>query len=194
MISIRPYSPEDERAWLKCRVLSFLDTAYFDDVQSRKAVFENPVIDLVAVDDASVVGLIEIECETVSGTVCSRRPGLGGMIWSILVHPDYRSQGIATRLLGLAKKRAAEQGIVRFEAYTRDDPWVLRWYQKNGWQHVMSYLHVYMDHEELQNEVQCRTLGLKPIKMFAHYTGSESSTIRKRFRRVHDCNLLELRF
>ena len=194
MINIRPYSPEDERAWLKCRVLSFLDTAYFDDVQPRKTVFENPVIDLVAVDGPLIVGLIEIECETAPGTVCWQKAGLGGMIWNILVHPDYRCQGIAAKLLDFAKKRAVERGILRFEACTRDDPWVLRWYEKNGWAHVMSYLHVYMDYEELQSEVQCRTPGLKPIKVFAHYTGAETLAIRKRFRRVHDCNLLELRF
>ena len=29
---IREYPPRDEKAWLRCRVLSFRDTAYFGDV------------------------------------------------------------------------------------------------------------------------------------------------------------------
>jgi len=29
---IRPYTPEDQKKWLRCRLLSFYDSAYYDDV------------------------------------------------------------------------------------------------------------------------------------------------------------------
>lgn len=32
----REYRHDDERGWLRCRVLSFLDTAYFDSVLQTK--------------------------------------------------------------------------------------------------------------------------------------------------------------
>ena len=36
--------------------------------------------------------------------------------------------------------------------------------------------------------------GLKPLKVFAHYTGEERDDIRARFERVHDCVCYERRF
>jgi hypothetical protein len=29
-VAIRPYADDDERGWLECRVLAFLDSAYYD--------------------------------------------------------------------------------------------------------------------------------------------------------------------
>jgi hypothetical protein len=69
--SIRPYQPADEPQWLRCRVLAFLDTAYFDDVQREKKRYANPSIELVAALDQHILGLIDVECETVPGSVCS---------------------------------------------------------------------------------------------------------------------------
>jgi ribosomal protein S18 acetylase RimI-like enzyme len=58
--------------------------------------------------------------------------GLGGMIWHIAVHPDYRRKGIASRLLNEAEKVIKEKGNSRIEAWTRDDEWVQKWYVSNG--------------------------------------------------------------
>ncbi len=33
---IRDYRTSDETSWLRCRVLAFLDTAYYDDVWTAK--------------------------------------------------------------------------------------------------------------------------------------------------------------
>jgi GNAT superfamily N-acetyltransferase len=192
MIEIRNYRQDDENSWLRCRVLSYLDSAYYDDVQTRKERFKNPVIDLVAVDDDKVIGLIEIECESKPGEYCQKGPDPAAMIWNILVHPDYRRHGLGTRLLNKAKQRALEKGIVRFEAYTRDDDWVLAWYRKNGWRQVMSYLHVYMDFDELGDQRNTDTPGLKLIHAFAHYTGDDKQAICNKYKRVHTCTLFEL--
>ena len=32
-VTIRDYEPADEEAWLRCRVLAFLHTAYYDDAR-----------------------------------------------------------------------------------------------------------------------------------------------------------------
>ena|SRR5215211_198025 len=85
-VRIRPYEPSDEEAWLRCRVLSFLGGAYFDDVAREKERYERPAIELVAEEDGEVVGLIDVECEEAPGSVCSERPGLAGMIWHLAVH------------------------------------------------------------------------------------------------------------
>ena len=62
-IEIRAYRKEDETGWVRCRVLSFLDTAYYDNVLREKEKYENPTIELVAVYENQIVGLIDIEYE-----------------------------------------------------------------------------------------------------------------------------------
>jgi GNAT superfamily N-acetyltransferase len=191
---IRPYVDADERGWLECRVLAFLDSAYYDAVERTKERWERPSIELVAEVDGTIVGLIDVECEEEPGTVCEDRPGLGGMIWHLAILRDFRRQGIARRLLAAAEEAARARGIERFEAWTRDDAWVQRWYESQGFAQIRSYLHVYVHGRAETEGVITSELGLKPILTFAHYTGENREEIRTRFERVHDCVCYERRF
>jgi ribosomal protein S18 acetylase RimI-like enzyme len=112
-------------------VLSFLGTAYFDDVMTAK---ESPAVgaELVAVQDAVVVGILDFSVDGVLATIDT-----------VGVHPDYQHQGIGTRLLELARTRAAALGATTVEAYTRDDEATLRWYRARGFAESDHYLHVY---------------------------------------------------
>jgi ribosomal protein S18 acetylase RimI-like enzyme len=188
---VRPYRPADEKGWVACRVLSFLGSAYFDDVRREKELYERPSIELVAEAHGGIVGLIDVECEQAPGTVCSDRPGLGGMIWHLAVHPDHQRRGIATALLREAERLAAERGLVRLEAWTRDDVHVQAWYESHGFAQVDSYLHVYVELSEGLRDVFPITDGLRPVKLFAHYTGERRADVKRRFARVHDCVLYE---
>jgi ribosomal protein S18 acetylase RimI-like enzyme len=191
---IRPYVDADERGWLECRVLAFLDSAYYDAVERAKEHYKRPSIELVAEVDGAIVGLIDVECEEEPGTVCEDRPGLGGMIWHIAVLRDLRRQGIATRLLAAAEEAARGRGLERFEAWTRDDAWVQRWYESHGFEQIRSYLHVYMHGRSEITGVVSAELELKPVRIFAHYTGDRPDEIRARFERVHGCVCYERRF
>lgn len=187
-IEIRPYQPSDEQSWLRCRVLAFLDTAYFDNVLKEKEKYEHPSIELVAIEDHQVVGLIDVEYEVAEKTVCSRGEGLGGMIWHIAVHPDYRRKGIGNQLLVVAEKLAKAKGLNRFEAWTRDDEWVSEWYVRNEFQNVDSYYHVYIDNND---QVSAEAKGLHFIQGFAHYTGDDLEQMKSRYERVHECRCYE---
>ena len=193
-VSIRPYRADDERGWVVCRVLSFLDSAFFDDVRRSKEHYEHASIELVAEREGAIVGLIDVEYETEPGAVCELRPGLGGMIWHLAVHPDQQRQGIATSLLREAEIRARETGIVRFEAWTRDDRAARTWYESRGFELIDGYLHVYVDLDEGLRELFPVAEELRPVKLFAHYVGDDPETVRARFRRVHEDVLYELRF
>ena len=193
-VRFRPYEDADERGWLECRVLAFLDSAYYDAVEREKERYERPSIELVADVDGRIVGLIDVELEEEPGTVCWDRPGLGGMIWHLAVLPEHRRRGIATQLVAAAESAARRHGIERFEAWTRDDEWVQRWYEGNGFERVYSYLHVYAHGREELDGVIDAGLGLRPVKLFAHYTGDRPDEVRARFARVHDCVLYERRF
>ncbi len=192
--TVRPYRDADEEGWIRCRVLSFLGSAFFDDVRREKEHYESPSLGLVADHDGQIVGLLDVECEEEPGTVCSRRPGLGGMIWHVAVHPDHQRRGIATALLREAERLAAEQGLVRFEAWTRDDEHVQAWYESRGFEQVESYLHVYVEFGEGLRDLFPIADGLRPVRLFAHYIGNQRDEIKQRFARVHDCVLYERRF
>jgi GNAT superfamily N-acetyltransferase len=191
---IRRYEPRDEQGWVRCRILAFLDSAYFDNVLRDKEHYEHLTIELVAEIDQQIVGLIDIEYETEAGSVCSERKGLGGMIWHNAVHPDYRKKGIATALLQEAEMVARQQGIVRFEAWTRDDVWVNQWYEKQGFEWMDSYLHVFIEgSNEINTALTNNIPKLFTIQAFSHYVGDEKNEIKRAFKRVHECSLYEKR-
>ena len=96
---IRKYNNSDNLEWVRCRVLSFLDSAYFDNVLKEKEHYQNPSIELVAEENGKIVGLIDVEYEMENGTVCYTKGELGGVIWHIAVLPEYRNTGVASALL-----------------------------------------------------------------------------------------------
>jgi len=71
-MKVRSYEPHDEQQWLRCRVLAFLDTAYYDNVLREKERYDSPAIELVAEEDGIIVGLLDIELEQEKGSICSK--------------------------------------------------------------------------------------------------------------------------
>ncbi len=186
---IRDYKETDETEWLRCRVLSFLDTAYFDNVIRVKEKYKNSAVELVAVENKQIVGLIDVECESQKGTVCyGLESGLGGMIWHLAVHPDFRRKGIANQLLCEAENQVRKLGITYLEAWTRDDHWVNKWYLKNNFKTTASYLHVFLETStEIKKALSSSVHYLQPVQAFAHYTGPEKEKIIREYDRVHEC-------
>src|SRR5690625_2055481 len=124
-MEIRLYNPtDDEVGWIRCRVLSFLETAYFDNVLNKKEKYQNPAIELVAIHNNQVVGLLDIEYEKEEKTVCTKGNGFGGMIWHRATYPDYQRMGNGTRLVEESEKIAKKAGLDYRQAWTGDDDWV----------------------------------------------------------------------
>ncbi|HEX7064866.1 MAG TPA: GNAT family N-acetyltransferase [Bacillales bacterium] len=190
---IRKYKSTDEIEWLRCRVLAFLNTAYFDDVIQEKSSYRNRSIELVAELEGKIVGLIDVECEKEPGAVCSSDRQLSGMIWHTAVHPDFQREGIGAALLAEAEKSAKQEGMQRLEAWTRDDSSVNEWYRRMGFDLRASYFHVYMEKNEIKREFQGVFGDFTPIQLFSHYQGNERRGIKKRFKRVHECRCYEKR-
>lgn len=191
-MNIREYKATDNLQWVRCRVLSFLDSAYFDNVLREKEHYENSSIELVAEIDDKIVGLIDIEYETEKGTVCYNSNELGGVLWHLAVLPEYRKFGVATSLLKEAINKLKDTGIKKLEAWTRDDKWVNDWYIHRGFILKYSYLHVYAEGAECNKLTESKLNKLGICSCFAHYVGEDKEAIKKKFKIVHECNLYEL--
>ncbi|MFB8273460.1 GNAT family N-acetyltransferase [Streptomyces sp. NPDC055955] len=133
---IREYTPVDEASWLRCRVLSFLNTPYFDDVLQTKPEIPAPGFELVATGDSgTVLGAMDV---TVDGGLAT--------IDTVAVHPDHQHQGHGRALLTEAQARARFLGLDTLDAWTRDLPETLRWYRAMGFIESDHYLHVYANY------------------------------------------------
>jgi len=64
-----------------------------------------------------------------------------------------------------------------------------RWYERHGFVQVDSYLHVYLEREDLRPFDS----ELRLVKALGHYTGDRGEEIRERYSRVHDDVLYEKR-
>lgn len=134
---IRDYLYGDEPSWLRCRILSFLTTAYFDDVATSKPHIEAPGFQLVAITAHDmVVGLMDVVVEDTTGTIAT-----------LAVHPDQQRRGIASTLLAHAATRGHSRELTELSAWTRDDPATLRWYRAMGFTESNHYLHVFANRD-----------------------------------------------
>lgn len=176
--AIRPYRPHDEPAWLRCRVLAFLGTAYFDDVCPAKPVIAVGA-ELVAIVGGTIAGVLDLSA---GGSLAT--------IETVAVHPDHQGRGVGTALFEAALERGGALGAATIDAWTRDDERTLAWYRGRGFTESDHYLHVYADVAadpgEPRAAVQARP-GLEPVKVFLHTTLDREAEMRTHFRRVHVC-------
>jgi hypothetical protein len=79
---------------------------------------------------------------------------------------------------------AKEKGINYLEAWTRDDQWVINWYEKNKFAKEYTYLHVFIAERE---ELKPLKADLQLVQAWAHYTGNNKEKIKASYKRTHDC-------
>jgi ribosomal protein S18 acetylase RimI-like enzyme len=182
---VRPYEPRDEIGWVRCRVLSLLDTAYFDDVLRTKPRYVRTAIELVAEMDGAIVGVIDVELDTEPNEVASDPERIGGAIWTIAVHPDHQRKGVGGALLAAAIDSSRTDGAEFLEAWTRDDAWVRAWYEQAGFVIADRYTHVYLDADDAAGAISApRLLHIESV--FAHYSGP-ADEVPIPASRTHEC-------
>lgn len=135
-MKIRDYRTEDELGWLRCRVMSFLDCSYYNDVFTSKETYKNEAICLVAEERGNIVGLLDVEIESEMGNICVAGNQKGAVIWHLAVLPEYRRKHVAAMLWEEAKKRLLEKEIHYCEVWTQEDEPANRWYASQGFRNV----------------------------------------------------------
>ena len=174
-VTIRDYSPSDEQGWLRCRVLGFLNTAYFDDVLTKKPTYEGVAIELVAESAGTIVALMDI---AVGGEEAT--------IETVAVHPDLARAGIGSLLLAEGVRRLPSS-VTTLDAWTRDDQAANNWYVAKGFTENFRYLHVYASGVEAGRAIAQTRAGLTPVAAFLHADDSAEAAMRDSFSRVYVC-------
>ncbi|MCD0483539.1 GNAT family N-acetyltransferase [Streptacidiphilus sp. ASG 303] len=184
--AIRDYTPADESSWLRCRVLSFLATAYYDDVRRAKPPIPRPGFELVAARPGG--GIAAVMDVTVEGGLAT--------IDTVAVHPDHQRRGLGRALLAEARARARARGATTLDAWTREDPDTVGWYRAMGFAESGHYLHVYAnyyaDPAEPDRAVGSRRPGLRPVTAFLHAPLDREGQLRGEFDRVHVCRCFSM--
>lgn len=143
-MTIREYRKTDEPGWVRCRLISFLDSSYFDDIRHEKELYDHLSVSLVAEENEQIVGIIDVEYEETIGEVCYLKGSLGATIWHLGVLPEYRNKNVATSLWEAAKAVIVGKGVERIEVWTQDDIAANRWYEKQGFTLRESYLNAFI--------------------------------------------------
>ena len=100
-------------------------------------ILNNPAMKvfLAVSTDGQPIGLINLHCYP-----SLRLKGYQVSIEELVVHPDFRGQGVGERLLNFAKDYAEEKGAVRLEVITsrKRESFRRRFYAKNGFEDAES--------------------------------------------------------
>ena len=184
---IRSYNSSDEEGWLKCRLVSFYSSAYYDDVYTKKPVFNNSSLELVAELNGKIIGILDLENDSEDGIICYCKSGVGAMIWTIAVLPDCRRYGIASKLVLKAKEWSKVNDVNFIEAWTRDDKWVLDWYESLDFEKFHSYWHIYFKGDNAKSFFGSNDKDISPQSVFAHSNKNPKTLDQNKIDRFYTC-------
>jgi N-acetylglutamate synthase-like GNAT family acetyltransferase len=148
---------------------------YYDDVLVTKPHYDHPSVELVAVADGIVVGVLDAAVRDDLAT-----------IETIAVHPDHQARGIAIGLLNHCLPQLRDLGATELDAWTRDDQPALRWYAGQGFAETDNYVHVHVSGEETAQAV-VHTQGFAVVGAFLHAATAGEEDLRAQFKRVYRC-------
>ncbi len=156
---IRDYNQTDEKAWLYCRVVSFFDCSYNNDVKTQKEIYEHPSISLVAEENNRIIGFIDVEID--SNDLTCNNGERGAVIWHLGVLPEYRNQRIAKQLWLQVKGKLLQLGIHYCEVWTQEDIPANQFYIGNGFvlNDEQTWLRCYIAGKECKKLVKAEFLS-----------------------------------
>ncbi|MFD2083149.1 Ribosomal protein S18 acetylase RimI [Actinopolymorpha cephalotaxi] len=173
---VRDYRDADAAGWLRCRLLSFFPTDYYDDVVTRRPSYDPPALRRVAIDGADVVGLLDATISPPRAT-----------IEVLAVHPDHQRLGVASALLAVVVGDLRPYGVRELDAWTREDVAANGWYHRSGFVERFSYLHVYKGFSDDGAGFTCPDGLTGPFLAYCQAPRELETSVRARFSRVYVC-------
>lgn len=175
--TVRAYRPADESGWLRCRVLAFLSTQYYDDVKPHRTVLAEPSIALVAVSPTGeIIGILDVQVD-----------GNAATIDTVATHPDHQGAGVGSALLREVLSHLEAARVETLDAWTREDVAANRWYRSHGFSEQYRYLHVYLNDGDDDTGFATPDGLSAPVSAFLHGGIEDEARMRARFRRVYVC-------
>ncbi len=175
--TVRAYRPADESGWLRCRVLAFLSTQYYDDVKPHRTVLAEPSIALVAVSPTGeIIGILDVQVD-----------GNAATIDTVATHPDHQGAGVGSALLREVLSHLEAARVESLDAWTREDVAANRWYRSHGFSEQYRYLHVYLNDGDDDTGFATPDGLSAPVSAFLHGGIEDEARMRARFRRVYVC-------
>jgi len=143
-LEIINFRDEYEEGWLRCRVLAYLHTSMYEDVETKKPTFEGrPSIELIAVENGEVLGILDMILDDETLKTTSLGEGLGAFLQVIAVHPDHQYKGIGQKLYEEAVTQLKSFNVTFVELYTRGDEPANNFYKKLGFEKKVQYYDVF---------------------------------------------------
>ena len=176
-VSVRPYRESDAEGWVVCRAVSFLRTAYYDDVKQTRPELSTGAVELVAAaGDGEIVGILDIVVDDVEATIDT-----------VAVLPGWQHDGVATQLLDQGIRGLEARGVRTLDAWTREDVAANAWYRRNGFFETTRYLHVYLGDGDDPSGFRTPDGLSSPVTAFVHGRIEDEADLRARYSRVHVC-------
>ena len=191
-MAIRNYASVDEASWLRCRLLFFFDTPYYDDVIRQKPKYDGKTVEIIAESEEEIVGFLDLEYEEKPATLCVEEGPQGAVIWEFGVRPEYRRKGLGTSMLTQVIGDCRKQGAKRIQAWTRATESICGWYETRKFRCIASYWHVWLYGRKLRELVGCSVDGLTLVQGYCEYNGTDIDVIKTASSRMYECRCYEL--
>ena len=110
------------------------------------------------------------------------------MVWTVAVLPEYRRFRIASQLILKVVEWAKSEDIDFIEAWTRDDKWVLDWYESLDFNRFHSYWHIYFKGDNAKSLFESNDKDITPQSVFAHSNKDPKTLDQNNIDRFYKCS------
>ena len=177
-VRIETYRPQMEESWLDCWALAASRSRAWYHMNVAKPTYKGPSLELVALEeDGRVVGLLDLEIETIPGSLCLRQGPGQAFAWELAVHPGFWGRGLGKRLIREAEALLrAEHGVTYSEWWSMDER-SQEWYRRQGMEEINRHMRFHVLVPPDMKEDLSR-MGAGPVNL--HLTCSEDDWPRLR--------------
>src|SRR5438309_3131951 len=130
-ITLRKYRPGDVEAMIRLDEICFADAFRFDRESMRSFAEARNAVSLVGENgNGEIAGFVILHVERRAAGVC-------GYVVTLDVAPDHRREGLASRLMQEAERRAGEAGArwLELHVFTGNEG-AIRFYERTGYVRV----------------------------------------------------------